>query len=102
MSRTDKLLIITFVVVGLIGAVEVFRRPHLRPDASVLADSGRFDYVNVISSMFLYQGNQGVLLMDKRNGNVWFIPKGNEMTITFRDPVFVTRLPLEKLDQAPR
>ena len=42
------------------------------------------------------------LLLDKRNGNVWFIPKGDDINISFRDPAFVVRIPLEKLDQAPR
>jgi hypothetical protein len=41
--------------------------------------------------------------MDKRNGNLWFIAKniiGN--SVTFGEPVFIARLPLEKLDQQPR
>jgi hypothetical protein len=47
----------------------------------------------------LYKGQQGLLALDKRNANVWFIPKSNDQ---FGDPVFVLRVPFEKLDQAPR
>jgi hypothetical protein len=72
------------------------------PEIVASADSGRFDYVYVISPSYLYQGNQGVLLLDKRNGNVWFLGRSNELNISFREPVFVSRLPLEKLDQPPR
>jgi hypothetical protein len=39
-----------------------------------------------------------ILLLDKRNGNVWFIPKGDEINISFRDPSLVVRIPLEQLD----
>jgi hypothetical protein len=49
--------------------------------------------------MYLYKGVQGLLVLDRRNGNVWFIPKVNEV---FQDPVFVVRMQFEKLDQAPR
>jgi hypothetical protein len=68
----------------------------------VYADSGRFDYVHVITTSFLYKGAQGVLVLDKRNGNIWFIGKGQDMEKAwFRDPVFIMKAPLEKLDQAP-
>jgi hypothetical protein len=62
---------------------------------SAAADSARFDYVHIVSPMYLYQGRQGILLLDKRNGNVWFSPKGDEINISFRDPSFVVRIPLE-------
>jgi hypothetical protein len=33
---------------------------------------------------------------------VWFIPRGQDMEKTwFKDPVFVIRVPFEKLDQPP-
>jgi hypothetical protein len=53
----------------------------------------------IVSAVFIYKGAQGMLVMDRRNGNVWFFPKQNE---TFMDPVFVMHLQFEKLDQAPR
>jgi hypothetical protein len=37
--------------------------------------------------------------MDRRNANVWFIPKANDQ---FQDPAFVIRMPFEKLVQAPQ
>jgi hypothetical protein len=49
----------------------------------------------MLSPMYLYQGRQGILLLDKRNGNVRFSPKGDEINISFRDPSFVVRIPLE-------
>jgi len=75
-------------------------RPYLWPETKAAADVSRFDYVYVISPVYLYQGRQGILLMDKRNGNVWFIAKSDNTTISFRDPVFVVRIPLEKVEQA--
>ena len=53
----------------------------------------------IASTGFLYKGQQGMLVMDKRNGNVWFFPRVNE---GFKDPVFVIRLQFEKIDQDPR
>jgi len=53
----------------------------------------------IVATTFLYKGQQGLLVLDKRNGNVWFIPKSNDQ---FQDPAFVIRVPFEKLDQAPR
>jgi hypothetical protein len=67
----------------------------------VYADSGRFDYVQVVATTFLYKGAQGVLVLDKRNGNLWFIGKGQDMEKAwFHDPVFIMNVPLDKLDQA--
>lgn len=99
MFKANWILKTALAVVALFMALGALA-PYVKSQVS--ADSGRFDYVYVVSPVYLYQGNQGVLLLDKRNGNVWFIGKGNEMNITFKDPVFVARLPLEKLDQAPR
>ena len=64
-----------------------------------MAQSARFDNVNIVSPVFLYKGQQGLLEMDRRNANVWFIPKVNDQ---FGTPTFVLRLPFEKLDQAPQ
>ncbi len=77
-------------------------RPYVHPEQTVRAATGKFDHVTIVSPMFLYKGKQGVLAMDMRNGNVWFIGRGDGVDLTFRDPAFVARLPLEKLDQAPQ
>jgi hypothetical protein len=73
-------------------------RPYLEPPGRVLAQGARFDHVYVISPSIGYKGGLGVLVMDRRNGNVWFIPKKDD---AFLDPVFVIRVPFEKLDRAP-
>ena len=52
-----------------------------------------------MSAGFLYKGQQGLLVLDKCNGNVWFYPKVND---AFHDPVFVMRMQFEKMDQEPR
>ena len=103
MHRADWFLKVTFMVIAvLLGAIAL--HPYVKPDIKVLADSGRFNYVYVVSPMYLYQGHQGVLIMDERNGNVWFVAKVHDgsANIAFKEPVFVARLPLEKLDDAPR
>jgi hypothetical protein len=74
-------------------------RPLAEPAGAVLAQTARFEHVQIVSPMFLYKGNQGILVMDRRNANIWFIPKLNEQ---YQSPVFVTRLPFDKLDQAPQ
>jgi len=94
------LKVILLTIALLLGTVVL--RPLFAPQARVSADAGQFDFVTIISPVFIYQGNQGVLLLDRRNGNVWFIGKGNQTEISFKDPVFVVRLPLERLNQAPR
>ena len=91
----------TLLLMIAISMGTIALRPYVHPQAA-LAFTGKFDYVNVISPMFLYKGTQGVLLMDMRNGNVWFISRGDAMNPTYKDPVFVVRLPLDKLDQAPQ
>ncbi len=89
------------VITVLLGLLVV--RSYVKPDVQVSADSGRFDYVHVATATFLYRGDQGVLLMDKRNGNIWFIGRNNTAgVLSFDEPVFLARIPLEKLDQAPR
>ena len=74
-------------------------RPLFEPGTKALAQSARFDHVNIVSPVFLYKGRQGLLVIDKRNANVWFIPKVDD---DFKAPVFVLRLPFEKLDQSPQ
>lgn len=74
--------------------------PLFQPAVNVQAQGGaRFDHVVIVATTFLYKGQQGLLVLDKRNANVWFIPKSNDQ---FGNPVFVLRVPFEKLDQAPQ
>lgn len=100
MHRDSLLTLLPLMMAAIIAILAL--QLSFRPDVVASADSGRFDYVYVISPMFLYQGNQGVLLLDKRYGDVWLFARGNDMNISFREPLFVTRLPLGKLDQPPR
>ena len=78
-------------------------RPVYSPRATVSADAPKYDHVSIVAPVFLYKGQQGLLLIDKRNGNIWFIGRGNDqLTLKYGDPVFVTQIPLDKLDQAQR
>jgi hypothetical protein len=78
-------------------------RPLYIPPAQVSADSSKFEHVYIVAPVFVYKGQQGLLLLDKRNGNIWFVGKGNDqLTLKYGEPVFMTQLPLEKLDQPPR
>ena len=76
-------------------------RPLFDPPARVLAQSSRFDHVYVVSPSIGYKGQMGLLVMDRRNGNVWFIPKSVKAEL-YLEPLFLIRVPLEKLDQAPQ
>jgi hypothetical protein len=86
-----------WVAILLLGVIAT--RPFYDREATASADSGRFDYVHVVAPVFLYKGKQGLLLLDKRNGNVWFIGKADELELKYQEPVFVTQIPLEKLDR---
>ena len=44
-------------------------RPYFNT-ATVLADSAKFDHVYIAAPGYLYKGEQGLLVMDRRNGNV--------------------------------
>ena len=104
MYRSDWLLKVTLMVIAILLSAIVLR-PYFKPDVNILADSGQYDYVYVISPLFLYRGHQGMLMMDKRNGNVWFTASRGDGTgnnVAYGDPVFVVRLPLEKMDAHPR
>jgi hypothetical protein len=95
-----KVIRYSLVMIAIFLGIIAFELWPGHPDR-VYADSGRFDYVQVIATSFLYKGAQGVLILDKRNGNLWFIAKGQDMDKAwFDDPVFVMKTPLEKLDQA--
>jgi hypothetical protein len=73
----------------------------VNPSRAVLAQAARFDHIAIISPTFLYNGVQGLLLMDKRNGKIWFMPKGNNPSSPpfSGDPTYIFRIPFEKLDQ---
>ena len=59
-------------------------------------------FIALVATSFVFGGNTGLLTLDKRNGNVWFIPRGQDMEKTwFKEPVFLIRVPFEKLDQPP-
>ena len=94
-DRTLKTILT--VIALLLGIIAI--RPFIDPPAHVQAQAARFDHVQIVSAVFLYKGQQGLLLLDRRNANVWFVPKAEEK---FQDPVFVLRLPFEKLDQSPQ
>jgi hypothetical protein len=87
------LLALIVVLLALIAL-----RPLFDPATNALAQPAKFDHVYIVSPVFLYKGQQGLLVLDRRNANVWFIPKVNEQ---FQNPVFVIRVPFDRLDQLP-
>ena len=89
---------ILWIAVALLAILAV--RPYIWPETKASAQTPRFDYIYIISPVYLYQGRQGILLMDKRNGNVWFFGKSDDQTLSFLDPVLVVKLPFDKIDQA--
>lgn len=93
-DRTLKVILITIALFLAIIAL----RPFFDPGTKVMAQAARFDHVYLASAAFLYKGQQGLLVMDRRNANVWFIPKVGDQ---FQTPVFVIRLPFDKLDELP-
>jgi hypothetical protein len=95
LDRTSRAAILAIAV--FLGVIAL--RPFFDPPVEALAQTARFDHVFIVSAMFLYNGKQGLLVMDKRNANVWFFPRDGD---SIRDPVLVTRLPFEKLDQPER
>jgi hypothetical protein len=88
---------ILMIIALFLGMIAI--RPFVDPAIHAAAQSARFDHVQLVSPMFLYKGQQGLLVMDRRNANVWFIPKRDDQ---FQTPIFVVRLPFEMLDQAPQ
>ena len=98
MPKADwTLKAILLIIATFLGIIAL--RPMVRPEVTAMAQGARFDHVMIISPVFLYKGNQGVLVMDRRNANIWFFPRVNEQ---YQAPVFVIRFPFEKLDEAPR
>ncbi|MBL8292487.1 MAG: hypothetical protein JNN08_11660 [Bryobacterales bacterium] len=86
------------VLLGLAALGDLFE-----PQAKVQADTARFDHVQIVSTTFIHKGQMGLLLLDRRNGNVWFVQMTSDESrlVPFKDPVFLIRVPFEKLDQAP-
>jgi hypothetical protein len=102
MNGSDRLLKVLLPIIALLLGM-IAARPYLMPEMAVAADSGRFDYLSIVSAVYIYNGKPGVLLLDKRNGNVWFLGKHtSDMKSSFSDPVFVAHVPLEKVDEAVR
>ena len=97
MPKADWSLKAILIAIALLLGIIVMRL-FVEP-ARVMAQAARFDHVYLVSPLFVYKGQQGLLVMDRRNANVWFIPKSNDQ---FQAPVFVTRVPFEKLDQPPQ
>ena len=98
MFKPDWTLKVTLPAIALFLGILALG-PLFHPRVTVQAQGGaRFDHVVIVATTFLYKGQQGLLVLDKRNGNVWFIPKMNDQ---FQEPAFVIRVPFEKLDQTP-
>jgi len=85
-------------VIALLLATIAFRQ-HGSIETSVHAQTARFDHIHVIAANYLYKGEPGMLMLDKRNGNVWFMQRKG--VLEFDEPVFLIHIPFEKLDQAP-
>jgi hypothetical protein len=92
-AARDVALIIGVLLVVFLG----FKAAYFPPSGD-FATSSRIDYVYVLSPDYVYRGANGVLLMDKRNGNIWFFANGSNTEMRFSDPVLVSRLRLEQLD----
>lgn len=94
-----KVMMTAIMLLAGVMLVERLSEPHVR----VQAEAARFDYVQIVSTAFIYKGQLGLLLLDRRNGNVWFAQKSNDESgrPPFDDPVFLFRAPFEKLDQTP-
>ena len=98
MLKGDLIMKTAVVAIAIFLGI-IALHPFFVPPTNVQAQAARFDHVMIVSTLFLYKGQQGLLLLDRRNGNVWFVPKVNEQ---FQDPVYLIRMQFEKLDQPPR
>jgi hypothetical protein len=110
LSRSTWVLCILLLVSGLcvgLAAVAVpgFRsagHPYTHAEQAALAIAGSLDNVNVVSTMIWHKGNQGMLVVDMPTGNVWFIGWKPKEIAGFGEPVFIAKLPLDKIDQATK
>ena len=98
MQKTDWTLKAILLVIA-IATTTIALRPLAQPPSRVFAQPPTYDHVFIASTAFLYKSQQGMLILDKRNANVWFFPKATE---GFLDPVFLMQLPFHKIDQPPR
>ncbi len=102
MYRSDPTLKVILLVIAVLLAV-IALRPLVNPEVKAQAQSARFDHVTIVATTFLYKGQQGLLLMDRRNANVWFMARTTDQAGTqFAAPVFLLRVPFDKLDQGPQ
>jgi len=97
MYEADRLIKVTLLVIAAFLGI-IATRPFFDPPSTAHAQVARFEHIYIVSPLFLYKGDQGLLVLDQRNANIWFIPKRDEV---YQNPVFVTRLPFDKLDQNP-
>ena len=95
MLRNDLILKVLLFLIALFLGMQTVRY-GAAPIQTVQAQAAQFDHINVISALFLHQGEQGLLLLDKRNGNVWFMPRKDA---SYGDPRLLLRVPFEKLDK---
>jgi len=90
-------ILATTFLLGIVATGQLFE-----PGVKVQAEGARFDHVQIISTTFIHQGQLGLLLLDRRNGNVWFLPMSTDESRRdpLGDPVFLVRVRFEKLDKA--
>jgi hypothetical protein len=93
MARLDRCFQLTVALLAACFCVLVIR--EVRGGEAVHAAEARFDHVTIVSSAFLYKGEAGLLLLDRRNGNVWYM--GHKEAV-FAEPILLGRVPFEKLD----
>lgn len=89
-----SLLLLIVLLLGMIAL-----QSYAPTIETVHAQTAKFDHVTVVSPLFLHKGERGLLLLDKRNGNVWFMPQKDG---SYTDPQFFLRVPFEQLDRQPR
>jgi len=97
MTKNDCTLRLLLLLIALFLGVKTFQ-PDWIPIQTAHAQTAQFDHITVVSALFLHQGQQGLLLLDKRNGNVWFMPRKDG---SYDDPQFLFRVAFEKLDRQP-
>jgi hypothetical protein len=76
------------LLLGLIALGQLFE-----PRVKAQAEGARFDHVLIVSTMFVHKGQMGLLLLDRRNGNVWFVQTSIDESrqVPFGEPVFLVR-----------
>jgi hypothetical protein len=96
-SLTLAMLATTFLL-GIVASGHLFQ-----PSVKVHAEGSRFDHIQIVSTTFIHKGQLGLLLLDRRNANVWFLPMSTDESRRdpLGDPVFLIKVRFEKLDPAP-